>query len=260
MEKNKIKAKIETNIAYVMISNPPVNALSTSTMKELEGLIDQLAENNAVSCIVLSGTENFFSAGADIKEFTYLIDDPEKAEKAALKGQSFYSKIEQLQKPVIAAINGTCLGGGLELALSCHMRIAAENALLGLPEMKLGLMPGYGGTQRLARLTTTAKALELILTADFITGKEAEKIGLVNFSVKESKLMEKASDLAKSIAAKSDTATQAVLYSVFKGMQLPAEKGLALEAKQFGALFKTGESKEGITAFIEKRLPSFKKP
>ncbi|WP_046179574.1 enoyl-CoA hydratase [Domibacillus tundrae] len=253
-----INLQVRENVAYVTIENPPVNALNTTALREMEQCIDQLNRDSSVKAVILTGTGTFFIAGADIKEFTHLFGQEELAEQTALKGQVLYNKIEQAEKPFIAAINGACLGGGLELAMSCHMRIAANEAKLGLPETKLGIIPGYGGTQRLARLTNTAKALELILTGQFIDGREAEKIGLVNHSVDADQLLQKAAEIAASITQKSSLSVKAVLESVLTGIDLPLEEGLALEAKHFGKLFGTEDTKEGVTAFIEKRPAAFK--
>lgn len=253
-----VKVKKAKGVAYVTIDHPPVNALNRQALQELEDCVDQLEQDSSVKAVVLTGEGSFFIAGADIKEFTHLFGQEELAEGAAQRGQSLYNKIEQSEKPFIAAINGACLGGGLELAMSCHMRIAAHEAKLGLPETKLGIIPGYGGTQRLARLTNTAKALELILTGRFIDGREAEKIGLVNHSVEAEQLQHRAAELAESVAEKSSLSVKAALTSVLSGIDLPIEEGLALEARQFGSLFGTEDVKEGVTAFIEKRPAAFK--
>lgn len=259
MEKfSLINVKVIKSVAYVTIENPPVNALNAMALREMEQCIDRLNSDSSVKAVILTGSGTFFIAGADIKEFTHLFGQEELAEQAALKGQALYNKIEQSEKPIIAAINGACLGGGLELAMSCHMRIAANEAKLGLPETKLGIIPAYGGTQRLARLTNTAKALELILTGQFIDGREAEKIGLVNHSVDADQLLQKAAEIAESITQKSSLSVKAVLESVLTGIDLPLEEGLALEAKHFGKLFGTEDTKEGVTAFIEKRPAAFK--
>ncbi|OES43508.1 enoyl-CoA hydratase [Domibacillus iocasae] len=253
-----MNVKIIKSVAYVTIENPPVNALNETALQEMERCIDQLNSDSSVKAVILTGTGAFFIAGADIKEFTHLFEQEELAEQAAFKGQALYNKIEQSEKPIIAVINGACLGGGLELAMSCHMRIAAHEAKLGLPETKLGIIPGYGGTQRLARLTNTAKALELILTGRFIDGREAEKIGLVNHSVDADQLLQKAAEIAESITQKSSLSVKAALESVLTGIDLPLDEGLALEAKHFGKLFGTEDTKEGVSAFIEKRPAAFK--
>lgn len=252
-----IQAKVENNIAYMTLNNPPVNALNEKMMDEIGQCMEQLNEDSDVRAVVLTGTGSFFAAGADIKELTLLFGREEEAKKAAERGQALFTKIEQSQKPVIAAINGACLGGGLELAMSCHMRIAAHEAKLGLPETNLGLIPGYGGTQRLTRLTNTAKALELVLTGQFIDGQEAERIGLVNHSVKADQLLEKAEETAALIAQKSRLSIKAAMASVLAGSEKPLGEGLALEAEQFAELFVSKDVQEGVKAFIEKRPAAF---
>lgn len=252
-----IQVKVENNIAYMTLNNPPVNALNEKMMGEIGQCMDQLNKDSDVRAVILTGTGSFFVAGADIKELTLLFGQEEEAKKAAERGQALFTKIEQSQKPVIAAINGACLGGGLELAMSCHMRIAAHEAKLGLPETKLGLIPGYGGTQRLTRLTNTAKALELILTGQFIDGQEAERIGLVNHSVEADQLLEKTEETAVLIAQKSRLSVKAAMQSVLAGREKLLGEGLALEAEQFTELCVSQDVHEGVKAFIEKRPAAF---
>ncbi|WP_050183213.1 enoyl-CoA hydratase-related protein [Domibacillus robiginosus] len=253
-----IQIKVENNIAYVTLKNPPVNALNARMLEELNQCIDGLAEHPSIRATVLTGDGAFFVAGADIKELMSLFEQEEEAKKAAQRGQSLFTKIEKSEKPIIAAINGACLGGGLELAMSCHIRLTAHKAKIGLPETNLGLIPGYGGTQRLARLTNTAKALELILTGQLIDGREAERIGLVNHSVEESQLLAKAAETAELIAQKSRLSVKAAMQSVLTGAALPLQEGQILEAEQFAGLFASKDVQEGVTAFIEKRTPAFK--
>lgn len=253
-----IQTKVENKIAYMILKNPPVNVLNERLLEELEQCIDELNHNPSVRAIILTGDGSFFVAGADIKEFTSLFGQEEEAKKAAQKGQALCTKIEQSEKPIIAAINGACLGGGLELAMSCHLRIAVHEAKLGLPETKLGLIPGYGGTQRLTRLTNTATALELILTGRFIDGREAERIGLVNRSVEADQLLQEASATAELISQKSRLSVKAAMQAVFAGAELQLGEGLALEAEQFSALFASQDVQEGVTAFIEKRPAVFR--
>lgn len=254
-----VNLKIDNRVAYVEINNPPANALNTETVNGLAKCVDFLSECSDVKAIVISGQGKFFVAGADIKEFKEAFGDEKKGEEMAKAAQTLFNQIEQLKKPVIAAINGACLGGGLELAMSCHIRLAAHDALLGLPELKLGLIPGYGGTQRLARITNKAKALELILTSKFIKGEEAAQFGLVNQSVPLEELIPAAKQLAEAIAAeKSAVSIAAALEAVTQGLETSLEEGLKLEAKLFGELFGTEDMKEGVLAFIEKRQAQFK--
>lgn len=251
--------QIEKRVAYVEINHPPVNALNSKLIRELTQCIDELAENADVKAIVITGQGKFFAAGADIKAFASLFGDESGATALATEGHALFQKLESLRKPVIAAINGICLGGGLELAMSCHMRFAANEAVLGLPELKLGLIPGYGGTQRLARLTNKAKALELILTGKSVQGEEAERIGLVNRAVPATELMASVKQLAEEMASgKSAVSIEAALEAVTRGLELAPEEGYRLEAQLFGKLFGSEDTKEGVTAFIEKRKAQFR--
>lgn len=253
-----INLKVENRVAYIAINNPPANAMSSETVSGLSASIDYAASEPEVKAIVITGEGKFFVAGADIKEFVPAFDSEEKGKALSVNAQAVLNKIEQLKKPVIAAINGACLGGGLELAMSCHMRIAADEAKLGQPELNLGLIPGFGGTQRLARLTNKAKALELILTGQFIGGKEAESIGLVNKSVPLAELMNEAKQLAEAIALnKSQPSVTATIEAVNKGLETTLDEGLEIEADLWAKLFTTEDMKEGVSAFIEKRKAEF---
>jgi enoyl-CoA hydratase len=258
-EFKNIQLKVENRVAYISINNPPANAISSETVSGLSACIDYAASTAEIKAIVITGEGKFFAAGADIKEFVPAFDSEEKGKALSVNAQAVFNKIEQLTKPVIAAINGACLGGGLELAMCCHMRIAAEDAKLGQPELNLGLIPGFGGTQRLARLTNKAKSLELILTGQFIDGKEAERIGLVNKSVPLEELMNEAKKLAEAIVLnKSQPSIAAAIDAVNKGIETTLEEGLAIEADLWAKLFTTEDMKEGVNAFIEKRKAAFK--
>ncbi len=172
-------------------------------------------------------------------------------------GQGVFDKIEQMRKPVIAAITGFCLGGGMELAMACHMRVAGDRARMGQPEINLGIIPGFGGTQRLTRLVGKAKAMEMILTGDMINAQEAKALGLVNKVVPEGEVLKQAVGLAKKIAAKGGKAISAAMQAIQEGTVQPLSQGLALEASLFGQICQTGDMKEGISAFLEKRQPKF---
>src|SRR5436853_128655 len=202
----------------------------------------------------LSG--KFFCPGADIKELAELNSVHQGTELSG-RGQALLNRIERFDKPVIAAINGACLGGGLELAMACHMRVAAAGILLGLPEIKLGLIPGFGGTQRLPRIIGPSKAAELILTGETITSEEALTLGLVNRVVPPEEVLLTAQKLAGMITAKGRLATQAALRAIRTGLDSPLAEGLAREAELFGELCETPDKKEGTTAFLEKRPPRF---
>ena len=254
-----IDFNVENQVGYISINSPPANTLSSTTLNGLSSCLSHIENNQEVKAIVITGTGKMFVAGADIKEFTEAFNDVKKGKKLSQDAQAIMNKVESSTKPVIAAINGACLGGGLELAMSCHMRIAADEAKLGQPELNLGLIPGFGGTQRLTRITNTAKALELILTGQFINGQEAERIGLVNKSVPLADLMSEAKKLAESIISnKSTLSIKATITAVNEGIKGTLEQGLEIEAEQWAQLFETEDMVEGVNAFMEKRKANFK--
>jgi enoyl-CoA hydratase len=255
---SNVNLTVENRVAYITINNPPVNALSRKTIDDLSVCVDYAAHEAAVKAIIITGNGKFFVAGADIKEFKDAFDNKEKGRSLSVKAQMVFTKIEQLTKPVIAAINGACLGGGLELAMCCHFRFAAHEAKLGQPELNLGLIPGFGGTQRLPRIVNKSKALELILTGLSIDGIEAESIGLVNKSVPLTELMAHAKQFAEIIVLnKSQPSIAAAIEAVTKGLETTLEKGLEIEADLWAELFATEDMKEGVNAFIEKRKAVF---
>jgi enoyl-CoA hydratase/carnithine racemase len=249
--------KIEEGVALVTLNHPPVNALTPEMLTELEGTFDSLAMDEAVKIVVLTGAGRFFVAGADIRVLASISSSAE-GEAIARRGQTIFHNIEEIEKPVIAAINGACLGGGLELAMCCHIRIAAENARLGLPEINLGIMPGFGGTQRLCRLIGQSKAMELILTGEPISAREAMSLGLVSQVVSTDDLLGHAQRLARKMAGKSQAALRASFRAIRQGSKLDLSDGLALESRLFGALCDTDDRKEGVAAFLEKRQPRFR--
>jgi len=251
-----INYSVEDRVATVTISNPPANVLTTPLVKELDKVFDELSGNDDVKVIVLTGSGTLFVAGADIKEIGS-IASPKQGEELALMGQAVFNKIEQMQKPVIAAITGFCLGGGMELAMACHMRIAGDRARMGQPEINLGIIPGFGGTQRLSRLVGKAKAMEIILTGDMINAQEAKALGLVNKVVPEGEVLKQAVGLAKKIASKGKKAIAAAMNAIQEGTIQPLSQGLSLEAKLFGQICETSDMKEGVSAFLEKRQPKF---
>lgn len=259
MDFSNVNLQIENQVAYVTIQHPPANALNTQTLQGIKEAMDYVAKAPEVKVVVITGAGRFFVAGADIKEFTEAFDNREKGKEMAEFGQRLFDQIETMEKPVIAAINGAALGGGLELALACHLRFAAEEALLGLPELKLGLIPGFGGTQRLARVIGKGKALELILTSKFINGTEGERLGLVNQVFPHESLLTEVKAFAESLAKEKSAVSMAfALKAVIYGLQTNQQEGLQKEADLFGDLFLTEDAKEGINAFIEKRNPAFK--
>lgn len=249
----------EKGIAILVINNPPANTLSSKCIAELRLRIKMLSEDTETKAIIITGAGRFFVAGADIKEFVSAFGDKEKGLAMAEAGQALCNEIELLNKPVIAAINGPALGGGLELAMGCHYRIAADTAVVGLPELKLGLIPTFGGTQRLRNLTSIPVALELILTGKQLSAAEAVENDIVQLTVPYEELLQTAKTLANSlIAGKSMTSITRVIECIINGSNETLHDSLMRERKKFAELFLTSDAKEGVQAFIEKRLPQFK--
>lgn len=240
-------------IATITLNRPEVlHALDATTFDELEHAFHSLAGDNDIRVILLTATgDRAFAAGADIRALT--TTDATSGRAASQRGQSVMLGIERCGKPVIAVINGVALGGGLELALSCTLRLASDRARLGLPELKLGLIPGYGGTQRLPRLIGRSAALKLILTGTPVDAPEALRLGLVDEVVPAADLLPRAQALAQSIAAMAPLAITAALRSVTQGETFPLEAALTLESDLFGQLCATADKHEGLTAFLEKR-------
>ena len=255
MNYENITIETEEKIAIVTINRPlSLNALNSQTILELSKVFNDLDSDDKIRVIILTGSgEKSFVAGADIKEFADF--GTKAAEDLARNGQNIlFDTIENLSKPVIAAVNGFALGGGLELAMSCHIRYASENAKLGLPEVTLGLIPGYGGTQRLPKLVGKGRANEIIFSAKMISAQKAKEIGLVNevFSIEE--LLAKTKELASTIAKNSPMAISKAIVAVNKSDQ---QDGFETEIKSFGELFEMEDKKEGVQAFLEKRKPLF---
>lgn len=256
-EYTNVKVSIEDRVAILTIDHPPVNAFNRATLAELETAFDELIADDQVKVIVLTGAgELAFVAGADINEIA-VVRDAAEARAFVLKGQRLFDKIEACPKPVIAAINAVALGGGLELALACHMRILADRARLGQPESNLGLIPGWGGTQRLPRIVGAAKAIELILTGDPINAQEAQRLGLANQVVPAGQALTAAKELAQKLAAKSKLTNEAALRAILDGLKLSLRDGLRREADQFSRLIGSNDTKEGIGAFLQKRQAKF---
>lgn len=243
-------------VATITIERPPANALSSGVLKELSAVLDEVEDNSEVRVILIHGEGRFFSAGADIKEFT-TIESGEDFSNLATYGQNLFERMEKFPKPIIAAIHGAALGGGLELAMSCHFRLVAENAKLGLPELQLGLIPGFAGTQRLPRYVGTARAAEMLFTSDPITGLEAVQYGLANHAFPEEQLLENAYKMAKKIANKSPGSIKAAIELLNFGKTGQFYEGVKKEAELFGEVFVSEDGKEGISAFINKREPNF---
>lgn len=243
-------------VATLAIANPPMNVLSRAVFQEIAAAFDSFRADQAVRAVVLTGEGAHFAAGADVKEFVG-VTDPAVGEANALEAHHLASAIEEGDLPVIAAIHGYCLGGGCELALACHLRIAADTARIGQPEIKIGIMPGMGGTVRLPRLVGPAKALELLWTGEPVSAAEAHRIGLVNAVVPEADLKRQAAGLARRIAAMSRLSVVRILRSVREGWARPTAEASRLEAKLFGELMGTSDKREGVAAFLEKRPPRF---
>jgi len=244
-------------VRWLTVNRPEkLNALNRDVLVALEGAVSTALADQAVGALVLTGAgEKAFVAGADIAEFQQL--NPAEAQALAERGQRLFGTIERATKPVIAAVNGFALGGGMELAMACHLRVAAEHAKFGQPEVKLGLIPGYGGTQRLPRLVGKGRALELLLTGKMIDAATAHAWGLVNLVVPGAELKAAAQKLAEEILAVAPTAVARCLAAVQGGEDVPLPVGLALEAALFGLCAATADFREGVAAFLEKRPPHF---
>lgn len=251
--------RIETSdrVSVLTISRPDsLNILNRELLEELGRALAFLERDSATGAVVLTGEgERAFAAGADIRELENL--DPADAFRFARRGQALFNRIESLAKPVVAAVRGYCLGGGCELALACHLRVAGRGARFGQPEVRLGLIPGYGATQRLTRVVGRGPALELLLTGEAIGAERAWELGLVSRVVEDSDVLSAACGLAGKILENAPLALGFCLEAVVSGGDIPLEKGLALEASLFGLCFGTEDAREGIRAFLEKRNPEF---
>ncbi|MGY0693139.1 enoyl-CoA hydratase [Virgibacillus sp. FSP13] len=246
----------ENHIATLTIKSPPANALSSTLINDLAEKLDEIKKDESIKAVVLKGEGKFFSAGADIKEFTSL-QNATDYQTLSEKGQQLFDRIEHFHVPVIAAIHGAALGGGLELAMSCHIRIASENTKLGLPESTLGIIPGFAGTQRLPRYVGAAKAYEMILTGEPIHAHEAQALGLVNRVVENEEVYPEAMKLAEKIVAKSKLTIKRIMKLIPYSIVDQFAAGAKAEAEAFGEIFGSNDAKEGVQAFIEKRKPNF---
>lgn len=245
------------HIATITLNRPKVlNALNSQVFNELEHIFTDIDRNSAVRAILITGAgEKAFAAGADINELART--GARTGEHMALRGQSVFSLIEDARKPVIALINGFALGGGCELALACTLRLAADTAKLGQPEIKLGILPGYGGTQRLPRLVGPSRALGLLLTGDMISAAEALRIGLVDEVHPAAELLARGHDLATQIASAAPLAVTGTIEAVRRGSYVHLQEGLRVEAQIFGQLCESQDKAEGTAAFLEKRTPQW---
>jgi enoyl-CoA hydratase len=245
-------------VAVVTVNRPRVlNALNTQTITELEQAMLELQRDDAIRALVITGAgEKSFVAGADINELAVL--SPAQGQQHARRGQAVFDAIEHLGKPVIAAVNGFALGGGCELAMACTMRIAAETARFGQPEINLGIIPGYAGSQRLARLVGKGRALEILLTGDMVPASRAYEIGLVNKVVPTGDLMAEARKIAAALASKAPLAARYIIEAVTHGLEMSLADGQFLEASLFGLVASSDDMKEGTRAFLDKRQPAWR--
>ena len=247
---------VADRIATITVNRPDkLNALNDATIAELGLAIDEAIHRDDVGGVLLTGAGRAFVAGADISELES--QSPLQATRRARAGQVIFRRYETSPKPVIAVINGFALGGGCELAMSCHVRIASEVAKLGQPEVKLGIVPGYGGTQRLPRLIGRGAALRLLLTGEMVNAAEAFRLGLVDQVVAPDALLETATALMRAMLANAPLALAGCIEAVDRGLSLPIDEGCAIESDQFGLLASTSDMREGMRAFLEKRAPSF---
>jgi enoyl-CoA hydratase len=244
-------------VAIVTIDRPVVlNAINAPTLEALGRALQDLKDDSEVRVVIVTGAgDRAFVAGADINELA--VQTPTGGREHALKGQRVFDLIETMEKPVIAAINGYALGGGCELAMACTIRLAADSATIGLPEITLGILPGYGGTQRMARLLGKGKAMELILTGAPVSAGEALRIGLVNKVVPAAELMTEARALAGRLAKQAPIAVRYIMSALNRGLEMPFAEACAFEATLFGLVASTADMREGTRAFLEKRKPVF---
>ncbi len=252
-----VKWNIEGRTGIITIDHPPANALDRQTVEELSALFSTAMEEAQVKVIIITGAGQFFGAGADINEIVEL-KAYDQAYEIVREGQVFFSRIEKAPKPVIAAINGRfCLGGLNELAMACHLRLAEDSVQFGQPEIKLGIMPGFGGTQRLPRLVGKGRALEILLGGGNIKAQEAYRIGLVNKVVPVGTVLREAKRWAKALSMWGGVAMATILQAVNEGLEMTLDEGLEREAELFAGLTDTEDMYEGLAAFLEKRRPQF---
>jgi enoyl-CoA hydratase len=257
-EYSNLTLEVQDRIAVLSVNRPDkLNALNEQTIRELGQAVDEITGRDDVGGVILTGVgEKAFVAGADIAELAKM--GPVDGIEVSRLGQQVFRRIELSRKPVLAAVNGFALGGGCELALACHLRIASENAQFGLPEVKLGIIPGYGGTLRLPRIVGKGRALELMLTAEMIDAQEAHRIGLANKVVPQAELLDAARAMMKTILKNGPVALGLAIECATRGMEMSVDDGLALESNLFGLLAATEDMREGMSAFLEKRKAEFR--
>ena len=257
MSYENIRLESADGLATITIARPKVmNALNDATLKELADALDTCRDDEGVRCVILTGEgDKAFIAGADINELSKM--DPLGAKDLAYFGQQVFSRLERMGKPTIAMINGFALGGGLELALACTLRTASSKAKVGLPETSLGIIPGYGGTQRLARIAGPGVAREWVLTADIFPAAEAHRVGVVNRVFEPEELLEGTTKLAQTILSRGPVAVRLAMEAINRGMNMPQQEGEIMECDMFGLAATTSDMREGMAAFLEKRAPEF---
>lgn len=257
MAQGPVRVSLEDGIALITIDRPPVNALSAATLDTLSAALDEAAGPETRAVVITGAGTRAFVAGADITELA-AIPDSEAAYRFAEYGQALFDRIEAFPKLVVAAINGPCLGGGNELAMACHVRIAAERARFGQPEINLGVIPGFGGTQRLPRLVGRGRALELLLNGEMVSAADALQMGLVNRVVPDDQVIPSAMELARQVASKSQVAVRLTLEAVNEGLSGTLADGQRIEREKFAQVMVTEDRREGTRAFLEKREPQFR--
>jgi len=255
MEHAFVKVDQQGPVALLLLARPPMNAISTPLLLELRGTLSALAATAAVKAVVVSGEGRAFVAGADIAEMKD--KDAAAAREYSALGQAVFFELERLPQPTIAAVNGYALGGGCELAMACDLRIASERASFGLPEVTLGVVPGFGGTQRLPRLVGPAKAAELALIGELVDATEARRIGLVNQVVAPEELLPASLRMANLIASRGPIAVRLAKKALLAGLEVDLQNGCRLETELLAHCFATADQKEGMQAFLEKRKPRF---
>jgi enoyl-CoA hydratase len=249
--------EVAERIATLTVNRPDtLNALNDATIGELSDAIDEVRARDDIGGLIVTGAGRAFVAGADISELAS--QTPTIAKARAQRGQAVFRKFETSPKPVIAAVNGFALGGGCELALACHIRIASDKAKFGQPEVKLGISPGYGGTQRLARLVGKGRAIQLLTTAEMVDAAEAHRIGIANKVVPGDELMKSANEMMRAIMANGPLAVALCIEAVDRGLEMSLDDALVLESNHFGLLAATEDMAEGMKAFLEKRTPAFR--
>ncbi len=253
-----LELSVDRSVATVLVNRPDsLNALSASLLDELDDAVTKIQDSAEIEAVIVTGAGRAFVAGADIDEISRL--DSSAGLRFCERGQAVFSRLERLEKPVVGAVNGFALGGGCELAMACHMRLASNRARFGQPEVKLGILPGFGGTQRLPRLVGRGVATQLILSGAMIDAKEALRIGLVNEVVEPDALLERARAVLEECLANGPRAIAASLAAIREGLDLPLQDALGVEAKLFSAACGTAEMLEGTAAFLEKRDPEFRR-